>query len=121
MISKEKFIKILTSLKEAEEKDEEYSKAVSSAFDCWALRYVPCDAYTSIIIDLLNEMFDLQKTDEYGSDIDYFIYELDYGKKWKRGMITDKNGVDVDFSDAGRLYDYLIKSEDSDSEIISGC
>jgi hypothetical protein len=40
-------------------------------------------------------------------NIDYFIYELDYGRKYEPGMITDKNGADIDFSTAEKLYDYL--------------
>lgn len=41
-------------------------------------------------------------------NIDYFIYELDYGRKYEPGMITDENGHDIDFSSAEKLYDYLI-------------
>ena len=40
-------------------------------------------------------------------NIDYFIYELDYGRKYEPGMITDKNGADNDFSTAEKLYDYM--------------
>jgi hypothetical protein len=41
-------------------------------------------------------------------NIDYYIYELDYGRKYEPGMITDENGHDIDFSSAEKLYDYLI-------------
>ena len=40
-------------------------------------------------------------------DIDYFIYELDYGRKYEPGMIKDEHDQDIDFSTAGKLYDYL--------------
>ena len=40
-------------------------------------------------------------------NIDYFIYELDYGRKYESGMITDENEKDIDFSTAEKLYDYL--------------
>ena len=40
-------------------------------------------------------------------NIDYYIYELDYGRKYEPGMITDENGHDIDLSSAEKLYDYL--------------
>jgi hypothetical protein len=40
-------------------------------------------------------------------NIDYYIYELDYGRKYEPGIITDENGHDIDFSSAEKLYDYL--------------
>ncbi len=40
-------------------------------------------------------------------NIDYYIYELDYGRKYESGIITDENGHDIDFSSSEKLYDYL--------------
>ena len=60
-----------------------------------------------IVIELLCK---LMHDDEIYSDISYFIYELDYGRKYESGMITDKDGTDIDFSTAEKLYDYLAKN-----------
>lgn len=38
--------------------------------------------------------------------IEYFIYELEFGKSYKKGPVTN-NGVNVDISDAGKLFDFL--------------
>ena len=47
---------------------------------------------------LLNDVFE---------NINYFIYELDYGRKYEPGMIKDEKNQDIDFSTAEKLYDYL--------------
>lgn len=39
--------------------------------------------------------------------IDYFIYDLDYGRKYAPGIVKDKKGNNVDLSSAEKLYDYI--------------
>lgn len=50
-------------------------------------------------------------------DLEYFIYELDYGREYEPGMITEEQypGNIVDFSDADHLYDYLMWREQNAS------
>ena len=45
--------------------------------------------------------------EDQGEDISYFIYELDYGRDYEEGCITDQDGNNIDFSTAEKLYDYL--------------
>lgn len=40
--------------------------------------------------------------------IDYWIYELDFGKNWKPGTVTN-NGVDIKLETVSDLYDVLVK------------
>ena len=58
------------------------------------------------LIKVLNRMF-YQAEEEWYTDIEYFIYELDYGRSWEPGKVI-QDGKDIDISDAGKLYDYLI-------------
>ena len=44
--------------------------------------------------------------DMYGNDIEYFIYDLAFGKNWKPDSLTI-NGTSIDISTAERLYDYI--------------
>ena len=44
--------------------------------------------------------------------IGYFIYELDYGRKYEAGMIQDENGKDIDISSSEKVYDYICKQGD---------
>ena len=39
--------------------------------------------------------------------IEYFIYELDYGRKYEAGMITDESGQDIDIHTSELLYDFI--------------
>lgn len=58
---------------------------------------------TSVVLELLAKMFD----DESGW-IEYFCFELNYGRDWTPNMITDKNGEDIRLDSAERLYDMLV-------------
>ena len=43
--------------------------------------------------------------------ISYFVFDLDFGKKWKPGMITEKDGTDIVLKSSEDLYEYLKKIE----------
>lgn len=42
-------------------------------------------------------------------DIEYFIYECEFGERWYKGMLTDVDDKSVDWSTYERFYDYQIK------------
>lgn len=65
-----------------------------------------CTSLITDIIDLLSEILH----DKY-EDINYFCWELDFGKKWKPGCIKDEKGNDINLSTAEKLYDYLKGAE----------
>lgn len=46
--------------------------------------------------------------------ISWWIYELDFGKKFKVGYLIEKNGDKPDLSTAEKLYDYLVKGLEND-------
>ena len=62
------------------------------------------------VIDILNRMFELEITDYYGSDIDYFCYELNFGRDYEPGC-AETDGEDVDLSTAEKLYDYITRDK----------
>lgn len=111
MLSKEKFVEIIKQLEEQEEIDKNFAKSVSDAFDCFAVMYNN-GRHTSIIMTLLNDIFGEEHNSTYGSDIEYFVYELDYGRKYKHGMITNSDGSIIDLSTTEKLYDYLITKKE---------
>lgn len=39
--------------------------------------------------------------------IEYFIYELEFGKHYKEGCASLKDGTNIDLSNAGSLWDFL--------------
>ena len=67
------------------------------------------DSLEDIVVDLLNKTMELRETEEYGTDIDFFVYELDFGNEWdENSLIVD--GKPIDISTPEKLYDYLISS-----------
>ena len=61
-------------------------------------------SHEGIVVKLMERLM----RDNAGN-ISYFIYELDYGKKYKDGYVQDGKGNNIDISTAEKLYDYLIK------------
>jgi hypothetical protein len=45
--------------------------------------------------------------DDDANWIEYFIYELDYGRKYEPGIILDEKSNDIDISSSGKLYDFI--------------
>lgn len=49
--------------------------------------------------------------------IDYFVYDLDFGKNWEPGTITDEDGKDIPLKTIKDLYNLLLKeAEDWEKE-----
>lgn len=48
--------------------------------------------------------------------IEYFITNLNFGRKWEPKMVLDKDGADIDLSDSGKLYDFLVKNMEEISD-----
>ena len=61
---------------------------------------------SSTVIGLLHTVLGEKDKDEW---IDYFCFELDFGKKWKEGVITEKDGTDIILKTAEDLYNLLEK------------
>lgn len=104
-ISKEDFCKTINKLKECSDREDKIYNALEK-----------CDIYlednsTGCLYDTVIHLLELltgnPANDIYGSDISYFCWELDFGREYKPGMITDGAGNDIDFSSAEKLYDYL--------------
>lgn len=104
MITKMKFVDIINKLKEVNDfvnetndRARKLSDAVmSDFFNAQSLSI----SHENIVVELLEDMFN-------DSDlIGWWLYELDYGRKFKMGDLVD-NGVEIDLSTSEKLYDYL--------------
>ena len=104
-ISKEEFVEILNRLRDS----SDLVRTVNSLFRN-SRDNVECDFCNGAALQISHEstvVFLLRKLlKDAAENIDYFIYELDYGRKYEPGMITDENGNDIDFSSAEKLYDW---------------
>lgn len=108
-ISKEDFVETINKLQECWDRENKIHDALEV-----------CDIYFednsadylySTTIHLLELLTNDPANDIYGSDISYFCWELNFGREYKPGMITDNEGKDIDFSSAEKLYDYLAGRE----------
>ena len=105
-ISKEEFVEILNRLRDTSDLVNKVNKLFRDSRD-----NVECDFCNAAGLQISHEstvVFLLRKLlNDAFENIDYFIFELDYGRKYEPGMITDEAGNDIDFSTAEKLYDYL--------------
>lgn len=108
MITKKEFIDIINKLKEADdfvnetnEKARKLDNAIiSDFFNASSLSI----SHENIVVKLLEKIFNDTDT------ISYWLYELEYGSKYKEGCVSESDGTIVDISTSEKLYDYLIKN-----------
>ena len=111
VISKNEFCKIIKQLRGANDLQNQVGELYQNSECNRAHDFCNYGAlqinHESIVLDLLKFIFN----DIY-DNISYFVYELDYGRKYTPDSITyiDENGnnATVDLSTEEKLYDYLI-------------
>lgn len=102
MINKEEFVKALNDV----EKCFKYQEGLNDYFrDNDADGYIFQPDCSDTVIRLLHLITGVRDIDEW---IEYFCYELDFGKKWKEGMITYPDGTDIIMNSPESLYDFLM-------------
>lgn len=106
MLSKEEFVKIINELQQFDEKQENLCDAMKELSPDFHVYFYPLSQLIGLVIDLLSNMFGQDKLD---SVIDYYAYELDWGKKGDEMGIYEDNGIEYHLTDAEKLYDYLVK------------
>ena len=114
MISKQEFVDIINKLKVVNDfvhkTNEEARKLddaiISDFFNASSLTI----SHEPIVVHLLENIFD-----DTGI-ISWWLYELDYGRKYENGCIADANGNIIDLSTSEKLYDYLIESKNEREE-----
>lgn len=113
MISKEKFVEIINRLKNYNELQNKINDLFKDNIDNKEMDFMNagsiCIGHESVVVYLLERMFDTDM-------ISYFIYELDYGEKYKEGCVLDENMNEIDLSTAEKLYDYLVQAIESEGE-----
>ena len=105
-MKKEQFIKTIEALQKQYEHDERVCDLLSEAYPESTI--MPYD--NSIIINQILDFLKSEFNDQEDSIIEYFIYELDYGKKYKKGMVTDSDGSEIELKTANDLWDYLVNN-----------
>ena len=110
IISEKEFVKIIVALQSANDLRDSINDLMRGARENVENDFMNAAGlmicHETIVIQLLAAMFG-----DRGEDISYFINELDYGRKYKAGCVTEVDGNIIDLSTAGKLYAYLVEQE----------
>ncbi len=63
---------------------------------------------TTATLKLLHLIFGETDKDKW---INYFCFDLDFGKRWKSGMVTEKDETDIKLKTVDDLYTLLCKNK----------
>lgn len=109
IISKSKFIEILNRLENYTKLQDKINDLFKELIDNKEQDFCNagsiCIGHESVVVKLLEDMFETDL-------ITWWIYELDYGKHYVPGCLQkEEEGkiVNIDVSNADKLYDLLIK------------
>lgn len=111
MITREEFIEIIDKLRKVNDFVDETNKRARELHDA-----IISDFYNTMSLSISHENIVVELLENMFNDtgiISWWLYELDYGRKHEDYCITENNKP-IDLSDAGKLYDYLIKEMEED-------
>lgn len=107
MIDKKEFVDIINKLKEVDDFVKETNDKARNLNDA-----IISDFFNATSLSISHENIVLRLLENIFNDkdiISWWLYELDYGRKYEEGCIQDCNGKIIDIPTAEKLYDYLIK------------
>lgn len=103
---KKLFIETMSAL----EKQYRHDMKCNKAFQTILLDASCCLYNNEAIENQLRSILKRAMNDDHKhSWIDYFMYELDFGKKYKKGCATRKDKTFINLKTSSALYDYLIE------------
>ena len=105
-MTKELFIATINSIKKQIEIDRKNSSMLQKMFPDDSIY---CGYNNKELFNALNKILKESMKDEYDW-IDYFMYGLDFGKKYYNGCVLDRDKSIINLSTAENLYEFLIKT-----------
>lgn len=106
-ISKEKYITTVNSIKKYRDIEDKIDKASKSTIRLWEINEI--NIMIESIIEILKECTnDYIDSKDVTSNIEYFIYELDFGRNYEPGMVKD-SGKNISMRNAEDLWRYLLR------------
>ena len=101
MISKKDFILAINQLRQHQQRIE----MINDAFDT----VIDFDTLDDLVVSLLEKFMNLEPDEVYGTTLSWWIWELDFGRKWKEDSLV-VDGEQIDLSTTEKLYDFLTTS-----------
>lgn len=103
-MEKKLFVETINALQAQRVRDEKCNRAFNVILSSDFITGYDYSLVRNQLIKLLQvEMSDYHRD----SWIEYFIHELDFGKKYKKGTATRKDGSEINLSSASALYEFL--------------
>lgn len=105
-ISKKLFVETINCLKKQWAYDDKATRALEKVFDAEIFTGYKTHYVTNQLLHILQVAMNDNRTDSW---IEFFVLDLEFGKKYKKGCATDENDKNIDLSSAGKLWDFLNK------------
>lgn len=106
LVNKNDFIEIINRLKDYRNLQDKINDLFKDLLDNKEQDFCNagsiCIGHESVVVKLLEDMFETDL-------LSWWTYELDYGKEYKPGCLTEDD-MEIDVSTADKLYDVLIKN-----------
>lgn len=106
LVNKNEFIKIINRLKDYSKLQDKINDLFKDLLDNKEQDFCNagsiCIGHESVVVKLLEDMFETDL-------LSWWIYELDYGKEYKPGCLTEDD-MEIDVSTVDKLYDVLMKN-----------
>lgn len=118
-IGKERFCAILNKMRDQNDLYNEVSDKLSNAVGM-SVNLIPLAPIMDDLIYLLDVAMgtDFDKEADGDDDtysmtmIEFFVYEVDYGRNYKEGLVTDELGNPIKLDSAEALYDLLAAEQE---------
>ena len=116
MITKQEFVKIINRLRDYNDLQDKIQELFKDNIDNQEMDFMNagsiCVGHETIVVKLLENMFN-----DRGNWISWWLYEQDYGRNVNIDDVFDEEiGKFVDLTTPEKLYDYLIKEMEENSE-----
>lgn len=108
-LTKEEFVRFVNQIKTTSKRDDDLSVAIEKACNhgCRVVGLYSEEISTIVSILSLAMGVELQRD---GNIIEYFIWDLDFGKDYEEGYYTEEDDTPIDISTAEKLYDYIVRN-----------
>ena len=103
---KKTFVETIAQIKEQIKHDSKCSKAFMVVMPNDFISGYDNHRLQNQLLKILQIAFDDLHKESW---IEYFIWELDFGKKYKHGCASNADGSNINLSSAGKLWEFLIK------------
>jgi len=106
LLKKQTFVNAINSIDKLHKKNREFANNLSKCFpNSNSANFIGENDYvTTALIEVLQELFNDKNAQSW---IEYFLWELDFGRENWRLKATDENKKEIPLSSPEQLFDFL--------------